>query len=127
MLQDKLKAPVAQLNKVRDLVETEGKRVLKQLGADLDNAPTLADVVAQLREKNPDLKTLSYNLDAATYDLRERLKWNTRMMAAYSQLQAEKAFEEKVKPQLQAYTEQLENQLRALREKAETVADKFTH
>ncbi|WP_369601837.1 hypothetical protein AAIA72_02275 [Hahella sp. SMD15-11] len=127
MLQDKLKAPVAQLNKVRDLVETEGKRVLKQLGADLDNAPTLADVVAQLREKNPDLKTLSYNLDAATYDLRERLKWNARMMAAYSQLQAEKAFEEKVKPQLQAYTEQLENQLRALREKAETVADKFTH
>ncbi|RMF17079.1 MAG: hypothetical protein D6758_06940 [Gammaproteobacteria bacterium] len=127
MLQDKLKAPVEQLNKVRDLVETEGKRVLKQLGADLDQSRNLADVVAQLREKNPDLKTLSYNLDAATYDLRNRLVWNTRMMAAYSRLQAEKALDTKVKPQIQAYTEQLESQLKTLREKAESVAEKFTH
>lgn len=129
-MQDTLKQSAEQLAQLRDRVQTalqsqfdrveaEGRRVLNQLGAELDAEDhSLAAVVKRLREKNPSLKVLGRNLDIATYDLRGRLNWNASMMAAYARMKAGERFESEVLPRLQKAREDLEVRVRQLLEKS---------
>ncbi len=98
--------------------EKEGRKVLDQLGAQLDAEDhSLKAVVSRLRSKNPTLRVLARNLDVATYDLRGRINWDLTMMSAYAKLQAEKAYRRDIKPRIDHYTEQLEDSLKTLKEK----------
>ena len=103
----------SQLNKGLLSAELEGKKVLKQLGADLDTTDLkVAEVVAAIRENNPSLKDFALNVDAATYDFRYRLNWNARMMSAYAKMQAGKTIEKEIKPKLEGYYQQAESALK---------------
>ena len=98
--------------------ETEGRKVLDQLGAQLDaDDRSLRAVVSRLRSKNPTLKVFARNLDVATYDLRGRLNWDLSMMSAYAKLQAEKAYSKDIKPRIDQYASQLEETLKTLKER----------
>jgi hypothetical protein len=125
-----LKDSTEQMNAMKDRVarrvrarlnraETEGKKVLNQLGAELDSKdPALSAVVARIRARNPNLKTFAKNLDVATYDLRGRLTWDLAMMSAYAKMKAEQAYAKDIKPRLSQVIAQLEDKLKTLKEKS---------
>lgn len=129
-MQEVIKNSTAQINEIRSRVqsalqaqwakaETEGRRVLNQLGAELDAEDnSLNAVVQRIRAKNPDIRTFGRNLDVATYDLRGSLNWNANMMAAYARLKAGERLEADVLPRLQKAREDLEGRVKALVAKA---------
>ncbi|MFE8071488.1 hypothetical protein QQM79_10545 [Marinobacteraceae bacterium S3BR75-40.1] len=128
-MQDRLKQSLEQITNVKgELQEAlnqqftrasgELKAILKELGVDLNQVKSLGDVVTQLRAKNPTLKNLMLNLDAATYDTRKRLSWNAYMTSAYARTRAEEAYEQNLRPRITEYADTAETQVRELIEKA---------
>ncbi|AZZ91510.1 hypothetical protein EUZ85_12510 [Hahella sp. KA22] len=117
-----------QLQSGLSTVEQEGKKVLNQLGADLDNEDkSLKAVVTRIRAKNNTLKDFARNIDAATYDVRGRIRWNATMMSAYAKMQAEKAMDKEVKPRLETYKHNLESRIKDLLDKVTLLKEKISH
>ncbi|MDX5299863.1 MAG: hypothetical protein LPK85_13055 [Gammaproteobacteria bacterium] len=132
MLQEQIKARLEAVNGLKNKVQArlngpvsrvneEVSRVLEQLGAKPEPQQSLADVVARIREKNPTLKQLMFNLDAATYDARKQLSWNAHMLSAFALNKAETAFRQDVKPRVDAYLDSAEDHLKALLDKASSL------
>lgn len=128
-MQDRLKQSIEQINALKgDVREAlnqqfgkaseELKHILAELGVNLSEAKSLGDVVSQIRAKNPTLKNLVLNLDAATYDARKRFAWNAYMTSAYARTRAEEAYEQNVRPRLTEYAETAETQVKDLLGKA---------
>ncbi|WP_097461028.1 hypothetical protein [Mangrovitalea sediminis] len=129
MLQLKSQPSLRQVTDLRDKLETqfrpqidraskELRRMLKQLGADTEQTHSLSELVSQLRERNPSLKALLLNLDAATYDARKQLSWNAHMLSAYALTKVEETYEQNLKPRLVDYRRQAEDRVKALTDKA---------
>ena len=118
-LQDKFQPQI-------DKVSTESRTFLKNMGATVVEGKSLSEVVAQLREKNPSIKSFLYNLDAATYDLRKKIEWNANMIPAFAKFEAEKKFERKVKPVLDSYVEKAEGYIESAESSVKELADKAT-
>lgn len=129
MLQLKSQPSLRQVTDLRDKLETqfrpqidraskELRRMLKQLGADTEQTHSLSELVSQLRERNPSLKALLLNLDAATYDARKQLSWNAHMLSAFALTKAEETYEQNLKPRLVDYRRQAEDRVKALTDKA---------
>lgn len=129
MIQETIKTQMKQVQAFADKLQEqvrpqlekanqEGKRVLKQLGAEVGESDSLSQIFAQIREHNPTLKQLIFNIDAATYDARKQLSWNANMMSAYAVMEAEKAYAKQVKPTLTRYAESVEAQIKQLTDKA---------
>lgn len=129
MIQDKIKSQLDQLKQQSDDVreqvqklmsagQTEAQRILKELGvADDFNSIALSELVKNLRQSNPNLKTFLRNLNVATYDNRFRWNWNSHMITAYARQQAEKTYSKEVKPKLDSVVENLSDQVQELRSK----------
>lgn len=129
-MQVNLKSSTEQLNAIKERVarqfqvqwnkaEAQGRKVLNELGADLNaEDKSLSSVVARIRAKNPTLKVLATNLDVATYDLRGRLTWDLNMMSAYAKMRAEQTFERDIKPRITEYLGQVEDKIKAMKNKA---------
>ncbi len=102
------------------VLETEGKKLLNELGADLANKDrSLKAIVARMRKKSPSLKQFAINLDASTYDLRAKANWNVHMMSAYAKLQAERAYIKEFKPKVNSLLETVNSKLKQVAEKAD--------
>jgi predicted nucleic acid-binding Zn-ribbon protein len=125
MIQDTFKSQLKQIQSVNDKVlaqlkpkldkaTKEGKKALNQLGSSAIEDKSIAEIIADIREHNPTLKSLILNLDSATYDARKQLSWNTTMMGAYAKLQAEIKFEKDIKPALKAYASNVEDNINTL-------------
>lgn len=104
----------AQVRPQLDAASIELKKVLKDMGAEPTENASLADIVNQIRERNPSLRQLALRLDIATYDVRRKLIWNANMMSAYLTDRAGKAYELDVKPKLQHYRTSAESRAKAL-------------
>ena len=109
-----------------DKVNEEGRTFLKNMGATLEEGKSLSEVVAQLREKNPSLKSFLYNLDAATYDARKKIEWNANMIPAFAKFEAEKKFEKEVKPVIKSYAEKAEGYIETAESNVKELAQKAT-
>ncbi len=83
-----------------DRASAELKKVLQDLGADLSEPRSMAEVVSQIRSRNPSLRAFALHLDAATYDLRKKLWWDANMMTAYVTDKAGKTYQADVRPML---------------------------
>ncbi len=108
----------ARLQPQLNTASTELRKMLRQLGADLDKSHSLTEIVSQVREKNPSLSRLLLNLDAATYDTRKQLSWNAHMFSAFAYNKAEEAFARDLKPLLRSYRDTAQSRLRWLVGKA---------
>lgn len=100
-------------------VESEGRKILNGLGAELDseeNSP--AEVIKRLRAHNPDLKTLFRNLDTATYDLRGRLNWDLAMLGAFTRMKVEKTYNQDIQPLVEKYSKELRSRFNKQNEAA---------
>ena len=96
-------------------VETEGKRILNSLGADLGNTDnSLGAVFTRIRAHNPNLKSFVTNFDTATYDARTKINWDAHMISAYAKVQFDKALTDVVKPKLETYKSTIESKTNAL-------------
>jgi len=104
----------ARLQPQRDSISVELRKMLRQLGADLDKSQSLPEIVAQVREKNPSLSRLLLNLDAATYDTRKQLSWNAHMLSAFAYMKAEQAYVRDLRPLFQSYRDTAQWRLRWL-------------
>lgn len=130
MIQDNIKTQLENLQNASKKVQSEltvqvkkaeegGLRVLGEIaGGEINKGTPLSEVVAKIRANNPSLKKFLLNLDAATYDTRKQLAWNTNMMAAYAKFQAEQSIERDIKPTLDTYLAEAENKLKSVAEKA---------
>ncbi|WP_020408451.1 hypothetical protein [Hahella ganghwensis] len=108
----------SQISSGISLLETEGRKFLNNLGADLDNEDrSLTAIITRLRQKNPTLKQFTLNLDTSTYDLREKASWNLHMMSAYARIQAEKAYQRDLRPRIVAVIERLDAGFKKLSER----------
>lgn len=104
-------------NQVRpqfDRASGEFRKVLKDLGASLDEERSFKDVIAQIRAKNPTFRDLTLNLDMATYDLRKKLWWDANMLTAYAYDKAGKTYETEVAPKFSSARERAESEARKL-------------
>lgn len=108
-----------------DWATAELKKVLADLGADVSEPTTLANVVAQVREKNPSLKALARQFDVATYDLRKKLWWDANMVTAYFSDQAGKTYQAEVKPKIVEARDRAESQARQAIEQLRELAQKL--
>lgn len=137
MLQLKTQTPLRQVADLREKLGTqfkpqidrashELKRMLKQLGAETEQVHSLADLVTQLRQRNPSLKALLINIDAATYDARKQLSWNAHMFSAFALNKAEEAYQRELKPLLADYRKQAETRVKAIADKAAEYRGKVT-
>ncbi|TBW59392.1 hypothetical protein EZI54_00060 [Marinobacter halodurans] len=104
----------AQIRPQVDAASIELRKMLKDMGADPSENASLADIVSQIRERNPSLRQLAMRLDIATYDVRRKLIWNANMMSAYLSDRAGKAYELDVKPKLRHYRTSAESRAKAL-------------
>lgn len=131
MVQEKIKTQIEQLkeqseklqeqvNKQLGKAKAEGLRILRELGADVEDGEkiSLNDLVADLRENNDSIRDFVRKLDVATYDNRFDLNWNANMMSAYAKLQANKTYAKNVEPRLIEVRDGLESQLKEISEKA---------
>lgn len=126
---EELKSQLKQVNALRERVETrlkprldragdELRKMLKQMGADVEQSHSLAEIVAQVRAKNPSFRQLMINLDAATYDTRMQVSWNAHMLSAFAFNKAEQTYAEDLKPLLNSYWSAAESRWTALADKA---------
>ncbi|MES2662189.1 MAG: hypothetical protein V4629_02695 [Pseudomonadota bacterium] len=91
MFQDQVKPKLAQAS-------VEGAQILEALGfrwsSNLSfkepkkSFSEIKEVLADFVHSNPTPAVFFKNLDVATYDSREKLKWNTKMLCAYAGNQA---------------------------------------
>ncbi len=115
----------AQIKPQLDKASAEAKKILKELGANLDEQQSLTDVVSAIRSHNPTLRSFLLSLDSATYDTRKRFEWNATMMSAYAKFQAEIGYEKNVKPLIENYIDSAERQFDDLKAKAHALKDKL--
>ena len=138
MIQETFKTQLKQIQSVSDKVQSqlkpqldkatkEGIKVLSQLGSDVTEEKTVAEVIAEIREHNPTLKRLVLNLDSATYDARKQFSWNATMMSAYAKLQAEIRFNKEVKPTIEEYLSTADEKFKFLLEKANELKGKVVN
>ncbi|MDC0662116.1 hypothetical protein [Marinobacter sp. SS21] len=136
MIQDSIKNGLESVQSTRKRLETqlrpqldwataELKKVLNEMGADVSEPTSLADVVDQIRSKNPSLRALARQLDVATYDLRKKLWWNANMMTAYFTDKAGKTFEAEVKPKLIEARDRAEAQARRAVDQVRELGQQF--
>lgn len=101
------------------LAEAEGRKLLEKIaGSEIQPEAKLSDVVAKIRANNPTFKQLLLNVDVATYDARESLKWNAGMMTAYAKMQTEKSIDRDIKPAIESYIVSAEKKLQAIKASA---------
>jgi len=111
-----------------DQVESESKRILNALGADLVNEDkSVSAVLSRIRQHNPDLKSFVINLDSATYDVRVKMNWDAHMLSAYAMWQMDKALTDVVKPKIEACISNAEAKKGELMDKAQELTTKFSH
>lgn len=120
MLQDSFKSGVENVSAFREKLEAqlrpqfdsaaaELKKVLREMGAEPGETTSLADVISQIRARNPSFRQLALRFDIATYDVRQKLRWNASMMSAYLSDRAGQTFEAELKPKLQYYRDSAES------------------
>jgi hypothetical protein len=138
MIQDKVKVQLSQikkqgeklqveLNKSMEVAKAEGQRILKELGVDTSaDKIDLNELVVELRKANPTVRDFLRNLNVATYDNRFRFNWNATMMSAYAKHQAEKAYQEDIKPLITEVRASVAGQLREVQEKGQELRSKIT-
>ncbi len=114
-----------QVRPTLDWATAELRKVLADMGADVSEPTTLANVVAQVREKNPSLKSLARQFDVATYDLRKKLWWDANMVTAYFSDQAGKTYQAEVKPKIVEARDRAESQARNAIEQLRELAQKL--
>jgi hypothetical protein len=106
--------------------ETEGKKLLEKVtGSKIEEGTTLSEIVQKARAQNPTFKRLLLNVDTATYDAREQLKWNANMMAAYAKMQAGKSIETEIKPAVKACISSAEAKFSTLIAKASQLSERL--
>ncbi|MDX1456204.1 MAG: hypothetical protein R3276_01370 [Marinobacter sp.] len=136
MIQDSIKSGLESVQTTRKRLEdqlrpqldwatAELKKVLTEMGAEVNEPASLTEVVEQIRSKNPSLRALARQLDVATYDLRKKLWWNANMMTAYFTDKAGKTFEAEVKPKLTEARERAEAQARRAVEQVREFSQQF--
>ena len=131
MVQEKIKTQLeqvqTQVNKQLDKAKAEGLRILRELGADVEDGQpvSLNDVVAELRENNEGVRDFVRKLNVATYDNRFELNWNANMMSAYAKLQANKTYSKNVHPRIVEARDVVEAQIKDLSEKAKELRTKI--
>ncbi len=136
MIQDSIKSGLESVQSTRKRLEdqlrpqldwatAELKKVLTEMGADVSEPASLADVVEQIRSKNPSLRALARQLDVATYDLRKKLWWNANMMTAYFTDKAGKTFAAEVKPKLVEARDRAEAQARRAVDQVRELSQQF--
>ncbi len=138
MVQEKLKTQIDQLKEQREKLQdqvnkqlgkakAEAVRILRELGADVEDGEKLDfnKIVSKLRENNQSVSEFVRKLNVATYDNRFELNWNANMMSAYAKLQANKTYSKNVEPKLIEVRDSLEAQLKELSEKAKELRTKL--
>lgn len=138
MVQEKLKTQIDQLKEQREKLQdqvnkqlsktkTEAVRILRELGAEVEDGEKLDfnSIVSKLRENNKSVGEFVRKLNVATYDNRFDLNWNANMMSAYAKLQANKTYAKNVEPKLIEVRDSLEAQLKELSEKAKELRTKL--
>jgi hypothetical protein len=125
MIQESLKAHWESVSSLRknmasrlrsqlDQASAELKKVLREMGADVSEPQSIGDIVAQIRQRNPSLSQLATRLDVATYDLRQKLRWNANMMSAYVVDKAGKTYRLDVELKLYKYRNSAESRAKTL-------------
>lgn len=128
-MQDKVKAQFEQIqeqvNKQLDSAKVEGYRILKELGANVESEElNLSEVVSDIREANPTVKSFVRNLNVATYDNRFRANWNATMGTALAKLNVEKAYVRNVKPRISDARDTVNARVRDLQERTQELSEK---
>lgn len=131
MVQEKIKTQIdqikeqseklqAQVNKQLDKAKAEALRILRELGAEVEDGEklNLNEVITEIRENNESVRDFVRKLNVATYDNRFELNWNANMMSAYAKLQANKTYAKNVEPRLIEVRDNVEAQIKELSEKA---------
>lgn len=104
----------AQLRPQLDTAAAELKKVLREMGAEPGETTSLSEVVSQIRSRNPSFRQLALRFDIATYDVRQKLRWNATMMSAYITDRAEQAYALDLMPRLQHYRTSAESRAKHL-------------
>lgn len=109
-----------QVNKQLDKAKAEGLRILRELGAQVEDGESVSlnNVVKDIRENNEGVRDFVRKLNVATYDNRFELNWNANMMSAYAKLQANKTYAKNVEPRLIEVRDSVEAQIKEFSEKA---------
>ncbi|MDX1589640.1 MAG: hypothetical protein R3296_11945 [Oleiphilaceae bacterium] len=115
----------AQVNTQWTKASDEIRRVLKELGADVSQEQKVADIVSQIREHNPSFRQLMLNLDAATYDARQKARWDAHMISAYLWQKVETSYQQDLKPLVGNYREIAESRLQSLVAQAQELRHKL--
>lgn len=128
-MQDKVKAQLEQIqeqvNKQLDGAKVEGIRILKELGANVEAGElNVSEVVSDIREANPTVKTFVRNLNVATYDNRFRANWNATMGTALAKLNIEKAYVRNVQPRVSEVRDTVNARVRDLQERTQELTEK---
>lgn len=137
MVQEQLNRSLQQVNELKQKLQTqvnnqwskansEIRRVLKELGADVSEESNLGDIVSQIREQNPSFRELKLKLDAATYDVRQKARWDAHMISAYVWQKAETSYQRDLKPLVSNYREIAESRLQSLVALAQNLRHKVT-
>lgn len=117
----------AEFSKRLDVAKVEGQRILKELGVETGTEKKdITEVLAELRAANPTVREFFRNLNVATYDNRFRFNWDATMISAYAKQQAEKTYLKELKPRLQEVRSSLNEQLKEVQAKTQTLRAKFT-
>ncbi|TVP55273.1 MAG: hypothetical protein EA349_09670 [Halomonadaceae bacterium] len=135
MVQQQLNRSLQQVNELKQKLQTqvnnqwskandEIRRILTELGADVSDTSNLGDIVSQIREQNPSFRQLMLKLDAATYDVRQKARWDAHMMSAYVWQKAETSYQRDLKPLVSNYREIAETRLQALISQAQNLRQK---
>ncbi|MCG8316112.1 MAG: hypothetical protein MI976_23105 [Pseudomonadales bacterium] len=116
-----------QVNKQLDKAKAEGLRILRELGAKVEDGETVSlnEVVKDIRDSNEGVRDFVRKLNVATYDNRFELNWNANMMSAYAKLQANKTYAKNVEPRLIEVRDSFEAQIKELSEKAKELRTKI--
>lgn len=137
MVQAQLNRSLQQVNDLKQKLQTqvntqwskasdEIRRVLNELGADVSEEQKVADIVNQIREHNPSFRQLMLNLDAATYDVRQKARWDAHMISAYLWQKVETSYQQDLKPLVGNYREVAESRLQSLVAQAQELRYKLS-
>lgn len=116
-----------QLDKQVNVARNEASKILSELGVDLkaEGGIDMDAVIKSVREKNPTLKQFIRNLDVATYNARWELSWNSKMIPAFSRLQAKKTYNKEFRPKVEELRAKVQERLNELNERTQETRKKF--
>ena len=117
--------------KVKEQLETSieafklsSNEVLNEMGIPLKTAKSIKDVpriVESFANKNPNPQVFAKNIDYATYEIREKIKWNSHMLLSLTKQklnQGEKDLSENINNIQKGYRDKIREKLAVFRKKS---------